>query len=168
MTKCLATLTAVAMGMALIPQAARAAEVPISGSFSVFYAADTNPGTHGCHASDYFVEAHGIGDTAQLGSLFLDVAKCYMPAAGLYGGYAGSFTPRVPNSKDTVTGTYTGSNDPYTGYFPNVFGPFHGTLTINGGTGRFEGAKGSVSFTAISGGNVAYYFLDGNVSFGGH
>jgi hypothetical protein len=59
----------------------------------------------------------------------------------------------------------------------------HGTLTVNTGTGRFQGARGTINFTAMSTQNIqinpdgtiagvhegqAYYALRGTLSFRGN
>ena len=95
----------------------------------------------------------------------LSVRKCFDYLAG---NYTGSFMLTSPDARDTVSGTYAGSNDPYSGAFPGFFFPFHGVLTVTAGTGKFSGAKGSMNFTAlataINGFNgVAYYAIEGNV-----
>jgi hypothetical protein len=72
MTKCLATLTAVAMGVALMPQAARADEVPVVGSFSVVFAFGAGQGLPNCGANQVFIEAHSIGSTANVAYYAID------------------------------------------------------------------------------------------------
>ena len=72
-----------------------------------------------------------------------------------------------------MTWDYSGQNDNAGDAYG--FGPFSGVLTITGGTGKFDGAHGSASFTAASGpsspgpsltsfvGN-AFYSVEGTVS----
>jgi hypothetical protein len=48
-----------------------------------------------------------------------------------------------------LTWAYSGQNDNAGDFYG--FGPFSGKLTITGGTGKFDGAQGSASFTAASG-----------------
>ncbi|MHB8500508.1 MAG: hypothetical protein ACYDHE_06110 [Candidatus Acidiferrales bacterium] len=59
-----------------------------------------------------------------------------------------------------MTGNYSGKNgnagDAYD------FGPFSGKLTITRGTGKFDGAQGSASFTAVTSPNkMAFYSVEG-------
>jgi hypothetical protein len=61
----------------------------------------------------------------------------------------GTLTTTAPNGKNSVTWAYSGQNTTPADFYG--FGPFDGTLTITGGTGKFEGAHGSASFTAASG-----------------
>ena len=65
------------------------------------------------------------------------------------GSYAGTLMTTAPNGKDSLTWTYSGQNTTLADFYG--FGPFDGTLTIAGGTGKFEGAHGCASFTAASG-----------------
>jgi hypothetical protein len=174
--------------IAVATQAALAQEMPINGPFTVTYIgqpANSIPGVSGC-TGNIWVEAHGIGQTI-LGPMFITVQKCYNLMNSTY---AGTFALCLsdascgPNSKDSMSGVYAGADDTtYVGYFPIVFGPFHGTLTVNAGTGRFEGARGTINFTAMSTQNIqynpdgtiagvhegpAYYALRGVLSFRGN
>jgi hypothetical protein len=172
--------------IAVATQGALAQEMPtlISAPFTVTYTgafADSIPGVSGC-TGNVWVEAHGIGQTI-LGPMFFTVQKCYNLTNFTY---AGTFTLCLsdalcgPHSKDSMSGVYAGADDPYDGHFPIIFGPFHGTLTVNGGTGRFEGVRGTINFTAMSTQNIqinpdgtitgvhegaAYYALRGALSF---
>ena len=148
--KNLVTLVALSvMCAALIPATAVAENGPISGSFTVSYTAGVGRKPPICDPSNsVYVEAHGIGNsTGALGTMFLTIRKCYNYLAGTYDG---TFTLSSPDCRDTVTGTYAGSDDAYTGDFPAVFFPFHGVLTATAGTGKFREAKGSLKFTAIA------------------
>ena len=151
---------------ALIPATATAENGPITGSFTVSYTAGVVGTPPVCDPSNsVYVEAHGIGNsTGALGTMFLTIRKCYNYLAGTY---AGSFTMISPDGKDSVTGTYAGSDAPYTGPFPAVFFPFHGVLTATAGTGKFQGAKGSMPFTALAAAadaasGIAYYAIEAN------
>jgi hypothetical protein len=119
------------------------------------------------------LEAQGVGDTSQ-GTLFLEVLKCFNPAGGEFGTYAGVFTMTAPNGKDSMTGTYSGQND--NGGDAYGFGPFSGELTITSGTGKFANSGGSVRFTSVAGPvtagpslnslvAMAFYSLQGNLEF---
>jgi hypothetical protein len=101
--------------------------------------------------SSFYVEAQGIADTS-LGPLFAEVLKCFDPNEPPYGTYAGTLTTAAPNGKDSLTWAYSGKNDNGGDFYG--FGPFSGTLTITGGTGKFKGAHGSATFTAASGPSI--------------
>jgi len=148
------------MCAALIPTPAVAENAPVSGSFTVSYTSAEVPAI--CNQpNNVYVEAHGIGNsTGALGTMFLTIRKCYDYMAGTYDG---SFTLSSPDSRDTVTGTYVGSDDAPVGDIPGVFFPFHGVLTATAGTGKFRGAKGSLNFTAIAANGIAYYAIEANV-----
>ncbi len=73
----------------------------------------------------------------------------------------------APNGKDSLTGIDTGKND-NAGDAYN-FGPFSGELTITGGTGKFDGAQGSASFTAVASPiNMAFYSVEGKLGLRGN
>jgi hypothetical protein len=120
--------------------------------------------------------------------LFAKVLKCFNPAKGKYGSYAGtmtlSVTPPVtspsliPPPKDILTLTYSGQNDDGGDFYG--FQPFSGSLTPvkNGSSGKFQGAQGAITFIAQSGpafatsganfgftGN-AFYSLQGTIGQG--
>lgn len=169
-------LALAAMTVALMPRAALADEgVPIKGTFSVSITSVTNVSACGTgdscitcitnsEAPGVYVEAQGIGDTSKLDTLFFEVQKCANPAGGSFGTYAGTFTMTAPNGKDSLTGTYAGQNtnsrDAY------GFLPFSGELTITGGTGKFDDARGRVRFTAVATNKngTAFYAVEGTVS----
>ena len=155
---CLGIL-ALAVTVALKPKTAAFASetLPIKGTFteqaelitaiSSCAAGDTN--CNAClNSSGFYIEAQGAGDTSQ-GPLYFEIRKCFNPAGGSFGTYAGTFTMTAPNGKDSLIGTYSGQND--NGGDAYGFGPFSGGLTITGGTGKFGGAQGSASFTAVAG-----------------
>jgi hypothetical protein len=147
-----------AMTVVLRPRVAQAnEEVPFKGAFTVQAELITTlggcaPGDSKCSAcinnSSVYVEAQGIGDTS-LGTMFGEVLKCFNPTAGSFGTYAGTLTTTAPNGKDSVTWAYSGQNDNAGDFYG--FGPFSGKLTITGGTGKFDDAQGSASFTAVAG-----------------
>ena len=89
--------------------------------------------------SGLYIEAQGISDTS-LGPLFVEVRKCFNPSGGLFGTYAGTLTTTAPNGKDSLTWAYSGQNDNAGDFYG--FGPFSGKLTITGGTGKFQDARG--------------------------
>jgi len=144
------------MTAALRSKAAQSDEgVPFSGTLTVQFVISQicAPGDTNCTActgaNNFYVEAQGIGDTS-LGTQFVEVLKCFDPNGfGGLGSYAGTLTTTAPNGKDSLTWAYSGQNSTLADFYG--FGPFDGTLTIAGGTGKFEGAHGSASFTAASG-----------------
>jgi len=144
------------MTAALRSKAAQSDEgVPFSGTLTVQFVISQicAPGDTNCTActgaNNFYVEAQGIGDTS-LGTQFVEVLKCFDPNGfGGLGSYAGTLTTTAPKGKDSLTWAYSGQNTTLADFYG--FGPFAGTLTIAGGTGKFEGAHGSASFTAASG-----------------
>ena len=165
MKNLLALVALSVMCAALIPATTLAENGLLIGSFTVSYTAG-NPGhPTGCDPSNsVYVEARGIGNsTGALGTAILTIAKCWNYVDGTY---AGSFTLSSPDGRDTVTGTYAGSDDAYAGPFTAFFFPFHGVLTVTAGTGKFKGASGSLNFTAVAAvsdaaSGIAYYAIEG-------
>src|SRR5688572_14578 len=150
------------MCAALIPATTLAENGPIHTGFTVSFTSGVIGTPPICDPStSVYVEAHGIGDgTGALGTMFLTISKCFNYVNGTY---TGLFTLTSPDGHDTITGTYAGSNDSYTGQFPAVFFPFHGALTATAGTGKFRGAKGSMAFTALAvASGTAYYAIEAN------
>lgn len=155
---CLALLALTATTLALKPRAAQADEgAPFKGTLTV--QVEVIPTIGGCAPGDvncttcvgnssFYVEAQGIGDTS-LGTMFGEVLKCFNPTAGSFGTYAGTLTTTAPNGKDSLTWAYSGQNDNAGDFYG--FGPFSGVLTVMGGTGKFDGASGSATFTAVGG-----------------
>lgn len=154
----LGLLVLVVTNIAFLPKRARASEgVMFAGGFTVQAELITTittcaPGDTNCNAclnnSGIYVEAQGIGETS-LGRLFVEILKCFNPAGGSFGTYAGTFKLTAANGKDSVTGTYSGQNDNAGDAYG--YGPFSGQWTITGGTGKFEAARGSASFAAVAG-----------------
>jgi hypothetical protein len=162
----LVLLALAAMALAPMPRLAQADEkVPINGTFTV--QAEAITAISACAIGDtscitcisnnnvpgaYYVDAQGIGGTS-LGTVFVEILKCATPPTvkAPYGAYSGTLTTRTnaPNGNDSVAWAYSGQNDNAGDAYG--FGPFSGKLTITGGTGKFEGAQGSASFTANSG-----------------
>ena len=153
MTKILGNLVALAaITFALTTQTARAERAdgaPVNGAFTVTFALE--PGQGIC-AGNFAVEAHGIGQTAQ-GPMFFTIKKCFFLASATYAGtfaLCPSDSVCGPDSNGALSGTYAGASDPYTGDFPGLFSPFHGTLTITRDNGRNQNATGTITFTAIA------------------
>jgi hypothetical protein len=153
--------------VALTPKAALAdSAISIDGAFAVSAVAPSkidvciSQGT----PSGLSVEARGIGSTSRLGPLFLKITKCLtFPGGGSVGTYAGAFVITAGNG-ETLNGTYAGTED-FSGLDANGFGPFQGTLTVTGGTGRFSDASGVLSFTATD--TIfpqVYYLVHGTLS----
>lgn len=174
-----------AMTLALKPRAAQADDdARFKGTLTVQVEAiptiggcaptDTNCST--CvNNSSFYIEAQGIGDTS-LGTMFAVVLKCLNPAVG-FGTYAGTLTTTAPNGKDSLTWAYSGQNDNAGDFYG--FGPFSGNLTITGGTGKFESAQGSATFTAVAGpsspgptpnsvAGMAFYSIQGKIELRDH
>jgi hypothetical protein len=181
----LSLLVLAAMTVVRRPRVAQAdEEVPFKGTFTVQAELITTLGgcapddsqCSGClNNSSIYVEAQGIGDTS-LGTMFGEVKKCFNPTAGSFGAYAGTLTTTAPNGKDSLTWTYSGQNDNAGDFYG--FGPFSGKLTITGGTGKFDDARGSASFTAVAGPTtagpspsslvlMAFYSVQGNLGLRG-
>src|SRR5579863_6432819 len=154
----LVLLAVAGMALSLKPRAAQANEgAPFKGALTVEFEVITSAG--GCGIGDvgcttclnnssFYVEAQGIANTS-LGTMFGEVLKCFNPSAGSFGTYAGTLTTTAPNGKDSLTWTYSGQNENAGDAYG--FQPFSGVLTVTGGTGKFEGAKGSANFTAAGG-----------------
>ena len=158
------TICLISSGLLLAPEAmplgaaATAVEgVPFRGTFTVQFTgsqacADGDTNCTACvHNSGFYVEAQGIADTS-LGPLFVKLMKCFRPNEPPYGTYAGTLSTTDPNGKDSLTWVYRGKNDNGGDFYG--FGPFSGTLTVEAGTGKFEGARGSATFTAASGPSI--------------
>ena len=119
------------------------------------------------------VEAQGIGSVERLGPLFLTVKKCLTFPGGL-GTYAGTFK-MTDGSGDSLEGRYKGTQD-FGLLDENGFGPFQGTLTITGGTGKFRHTRSgalrfkavasptSVGVTAQTVNGMAFYLVEGVMS----
>lgn len=162
MTKLLGSLALAAMFVALTPTSGLAQGYPFQGSITVAYAATPNTGNvsycGGPTGPDtYVVEAHGVG-TSTLGFLSMTLQKT-LYAVGLMQGCA---TLTALNG-DKLYAKYVGTEGA-SDAFAFQFGT--GTLTFTGGTGRFQGASGKVSFTGtFSGIEMGSYLFEGTVSF---
>jgi hypothetical protein len=171
MTRILTSLALAAMAFAVAPQAALAEEVPFQASFAVAASATFNAGSVaycGGPAYDVIVEAHGDGFSS-LGALSLTLFKTLQFGGGPM---HGCLTLTAPNG-DSLFATYDGTEGSPNAN--NFIVDAKGTLTFTGGTGRFKGAKGKATFTAVFGlpgvsapPNVtAFYLVQGKVSVGG-
>ena len=178
----IALLVLGAMTLALKPRAAKAdEETPFKGTLTAQVGVITAIG--GCAPNDVacdtctgnsslYVEAQGMGDTS-LGTMFGEVLKCFNPAAGQFGTYTGTLTTTSTDGKNSLIWAYSAQNDNAGDAYG--FGPFSGTLTVTGGTGKFAGANGSASFTAVGGTaspglnpnsavSMAFYSIKGNIT----
>ena len=148
-------LTAVAFTLFEAHQTAMAADgVPVEGMFAVnFQGGPSGPGTF-----DFTV--NGIGILSSVGNSTIQVQKT-LDVTGKIPIYSGKFTIIALNG-DTLMGTYQGVA---TSVDSGGFSPFSGVLTVTGGTGRFQGASGVVSFSALSnaGTSQAVYSMKGTV-----
>jgi hypothetical protein len=178
----LVLLALAALTVVLKPSSTEAnEEAPFKGTLTV--EAEVITAIGGCASGDvnctaclgnssFYIEAQGVGDTS-LGTMFGEVLKCFNPTAGSFGTYAGTLTTTAPNGKDSLTWAYSGQNDNAGDSYG--FGPFSGVLTVTGGTGKFDGASGSATFTAASGPSspgpsansvvgMAFYSIQGNLA----
>jgi hypothetical protein len=165
MTKFRLSLAFTAISIALTAASALAQEYPFQASITVAFAAAPNTGKVGfCggptgpSAYTFVAEAHGVG-TSTLGFLSMTLQKSLDATGPMHG----CITLTAVNG-DTLSATYDGTEgDPNSLGFQ--FGK--GTLTITGGTGRFRGASGKVSFTAtFSSIETGSYLFEGTVSLG--
>ena len=166
----LAVLVLVIVGAAALPVPALADDrVRAEGTFSVLYIYPSAVNYCGSAGGDLAIEAQGIGDISGLGPMFLTVKKCFTFSDGTY---AGTFTMTAGNG-DTLTGTYAGRQEAAD---ENGYGPFQGTLTVKGGTGRFRRARGPLKFMAVASPTsvgvgastatgMAFYLVQGSMSF---
>jgi hypothetical protein len=159
-------LLAVAVAtIALTPRAVRADDQGLfKGTLTVQFTATTQQcasGDGNCaqcvQNSGFYVEAQGVADTS-LGPLFAKVLKCAYPTAA-FGTYVGTMilSPTAPPSagtpKDYLTLAYSGQNDDGGDFYG--FQPFSGKLTVKSGAGKFQVARGAITFIAQSGPSVA-------------
>ena len=152
MTKVLRNLVALAaVTFAFAAHTARAAGAPINGAFNVTFSVAAGQAV--CPGI-LAVEAHGLGQTAQ-GPMFFTIKKCFDANAGTFAGTFALCTSNAActaDSSDAVSGTYAGKDDGNVAGFTGViFGPFHGTLTINRDNRNYGVARGAINFTAITG-----------------
>jgi hypothetical protein len=143
MTKLFGAWALTAMSFIVAPQTVLAYDIPIQASFAVAFSGTPNTGNVaycGGTPGPVAIEAHGDGFST-LGALAFSLQKTQ--AGPLF---HGCLILVAPNG-DTLTATYdaAGSAPPNA----NHFAPATGTLMFTGGTGRFRGASGSATFTAV-------------------
>lgn len=139
-----ASLVLAAVAVALAPTPVLADDsVRSNGTFTVSYMYPSAVDYCAPSGGDLSIEAQGIGRISGLGPMFLTVKKCLKFADWTY---AGTFKMTAGNG-DTLNGTYAGTQSSGD---ENGFGPFQGTLTVTGGTGRFRHARGGLNFQAVA------------------
>ena len=140
-----------AMTLIITQSTALAGEgMPVEGILAVnFTRSTTSPGI-------FAVSANGIGNLSNVGNLSFQLQKT-LDFTATIPTMVGTFTITAANG-DTVTGTYGGV---ITVPDSNGFAAFSGQITVTSGTGRFQGASGSVSFSACSNNGVAAYSFKG-------
>jgi hypothetical protein len=173
MTKLLGSLAlAAAMVVALTPKSALAKQgVPINASFTVAFTRTnntTNATYCGAQVLAFAVAANGAGYSSKLGALSFALQKTASGAPVIFQGCAAFRSP----DGDALYANYAGTSSAGAG---------SGTLTFTGGTGRFEGATGSATWTGIfvglyptlttfGGGTIpylqgtAFYLVEGTVN----
>lgn len=143
MTKLFGSFALAAMSCAVAPQFVLAYDVPLQASFAVAFSATPNTANTaycGGASGPIAIEAHGDGFST-LGALALSLQKTESGPL-----FHGCITLTTPNG-DSLTAIYdaAGTAPPNA----NHFSPATGTLTFTGGTGRFAGASGKATFTAV-------------------
>jgi hypothetical protein len=163
-----ASLVPATVAVVLAPAAARAGDsVRIEGPFTVSFMRPSAVDYCAASGGNVSIEAQGIGRISGLGPMFLVVKKCFRLADATY---AGTFTLTAGNG-DTMNGIYSGTQSPRD---ENGFGPFQGTLTVTGGTGKFRHATGALNFMAVASpvsvgvtaptaNGTAYYLIQGSM-----
>lgn len=142
MTKLLGSLIVAGVTLAVVPQTARAYDLPVQASFAVAFSATPNTGNVsycGGTAMPVAIEAHGDGFST-LGALAFSLQKT---SAG--GVFHGCLTLTAPDG-DSLTAVYDATGNPADA---DHFSSATGQLTFTGGTGRFRGATGNAKFTAV-------------------
>jgi hypothetical protein len=141
----LSLLMVPAMSFVLTSKGALADDrMPIKATFTVAYSGAPNTtGVSFCGGTplDIAIEAHGAGYST-LGPLSVSLLKT-LQATGPH--MHGCLILTAPNG-DMLEAVYDGSE---TAPNANNFSFASGTLSITGGTGRFQGSSGSAKFTAV-------------------
>lgn len=140
---------------ALLPKKALAGDgVPVEGMFAVnFTGSPASPGI-------FDFSGNGIGILSNVGHCSFQLKKT-LDTTLKVPTYSGTFTITAVNG-DTLTGTYQGVGSSLDS---GGYSPFSGHLIVTGGTGRFDGAIGNVSFSALSnaGTGQAVYSFKGSM-----
>jgi hypothetical protein len=137
-------LAAVAVGLPPKEVLADDDGVPVKGTFvvSFMYPSAVNY----CASAGNPIEGRGLGNMSGLGPLFLTVKKCGTRSGNIVT-FHGTVTMTAADG-DTLEGVETGTAD-VTLTDENGYRPSQGTFTLTGGTGKFSGARGDLSWTAV-------------------
>src|SRR5579864_1405086 len=151
--KLLRPLMAVSVVLALTLTALAAEGVPLKGVFGTnFQIVPLSPGVISAPVT-------GSGIVSQLGFATVSITQIIdftiLPAPN----QTGTFTITAANG-DTLSGTVLGTALPPN---QNNMATFSGTMTINAGTGRFQGVTGSLLYSGMANLNT----LQGTFSMGG-
>ena len=96
-----------------------------------------------CPGGSLEVVIQGTGRATRLGAYTYTATECFDPVSGTF---AGSSRLTAANG-DTITGTYEGQVSGTAD--PNVIA-YQEVLAVNGGTGRFAGARGTFLVTGVA------------------
>ncbi len=151
--KSLRLLTLVCVVLALTFTAIAGDQVPLKGTFGTnFTITSISPGV-------ISVPVNGSGIVSDLGSATISITQILdftkLPAPD----QTGTFTLTAANG-DTLHGTVLGTALPPD---QNLIGTFSGTMTVTGGTGRYQGASGTLLYSGMANLNT----LQGVFSIGG-
>ena len=118
--------------------------VPVNGTFEVSFMYPS--AVNYCASAGNPIEGQGLGNISKLGPLFLTVKKCGTRNGDIVT-FQGTFTMTDVNG-DRLEGVETGTAD-VSLTDENGYRPSQGTFTFTGGTGKFSGASGALSWTAV-------------------
>ena len=118
--------------------------VPVNGTFvvSFMYPSAVNY----CASAGNPIEGQGLGNISRLGPMFLSVKKCGTRNGNIVT-FHGTFRMTAADG-DTLEGVETGTAD-VSLTDENGYRPSQGTFALTGGTGKFSGASGNLSWTAV-------------------
>ena len=123
------------------------AEVPMKGDYEGTGVFTAPPAA----CAGFYAVFTGEGQETHTGRYTLDLATCTVPVDAIRSSFTGEFRKTTANG-DLIVGTYQGTTDlteaPGTTFPIGVFA-IEGVITITGGTGRFDGARGSQRMTGI-------------------
>jgi hypothetical protein len=142
----LGVLVLAAIPVALAPKEVLAHDdgVPVKGTFvvSFMYPSAVNY----CASAGNPIEGQGLGNISRLGPMFLSVKKCGTRNGNIVT-FHGTFRMTAADG-DTLEGVETGTAD-VSLTDENGYRPSQGTFALTGGTGKFSGASGNLSWTAV-------------------
>jgi hypothetical protein len=167
----LGLLVAVAVTLAHKEVLAHDDGVPVRGTFvvSFMYPSAVNY----CASAGNPIEGRGLGNISGLGPMFITVKKCGTRNGNIVT-FQGTLTMTATNG-DTLEGVETGTAD-LSLTDENGYRPSGGTFTLTGGSGKFSGASGSLSWTAVqnptsvgvsagTANGTVYLLVTGNIRF---